>query len=65
MSMALTIAAAFLAAVILIFIAFRVSLHVTDAKTNDELAARMPDGSHTNHDSSNGMWDGGAGGGGD
>ena len=62
MSMPLTIAAAFLAAGIFIFIALRVSMRVTDAKTNDELAARIPDGSHTKHDSSNGVWTGDGGG---
>ena len=65
MSLALAILAAIVAGLVLVFGLLRVSIWLTDRKSRDELAGRNPDGSLVNHDSSNGMWDGYADGGGD
>jgi hypothetical protein len=56
MSMMLTIIAAVLSAGLLVVLALRVSIRMTDSKTNQQVAAQMKDGSSTNHDSSSGMW---------
>ena len=65
MSSALAILVAIVAGLVLVFGLLRVSIWLTDRKSSDELVARNPDGSLVNHDSSNGMWDGHADGGGD
>ncbi len=57
----LLIFGAIVAAVCLIGVIIAVSMRLTDSKSNEELAQRMPDASTVNHDSSNGMWDGGGG----
>ncbi len=61
----LFILGAVLAAFALIGVVLVVSARLTESKTNDELAQRLPDGSFINHDSSGGMWHNGCDGGGD
>ena len=59
----LAIIAAVVLGLILIGAIVVVSMRITEGKSSQELAQRMPDGSAANHDSSGGMWDGAAGGG--
>lgn len=54
-----------IAAIAVIGLVVFASGRLTESKSNDELAQRLPDGSHINHDSSGGMWHGGSDGGGD
>jgi hypothetical protein len=60
----LVILGAIAAATVLVGTVLVVSRRLTDSKSSDELAQRLPDGSLINHDSSGGMWDGAADGGG-
>ena len=53
------------AAIVLLGAILVVSRRVTENKSSDELAQRLPDGSAVNHDTSGSMWDGAADGGGD
>ena len=61
----LVVIGAIAGAIVLIGVLFVVAGRLTDNKSSHELAQRMPDGSAVNHDSSGGMWDGAADGGGD
>jgi len=61
----LAILGAIAAAIALIGTILVVSRRLTEDKGSEELAQRLPDGSVVNHDSSGGMWDGAADGGGD
>ena len=61
----LAILGAVAAAIVLIGTILVVSGRLTEDKGSDKLAQRLPDGSAVNHDSSGGIWDGAADGGGD